>query len=675
MPPYSYRTRVVGRSATPTSEHAKVNTIAGTSLDIGDADDATHSTITSSGEQEVGWSDESSNVDRRRAVHYLPLPVDIRRGARVISAVYAKHVIGSTWLSNLIDGGSVTVEGYAIRRTLSSSLAGLTWANYTTGQAWARLGIKLGVGPDVDPTPFITFSWDQDDHDAAPSASDPVIKLLAMRAEIQRLLDFDEPLQFVLVETWDNTGVGDLTATHKVIKMNQPSGSPSTIHDYLTVGYRNPIEIYGMLSGQPNQGDLKDVASASIDQHLFLGTPPLGAASVATPYAGRNETTSTQPAVSIITDRAQVGSVSETVAGSGHMRWLEVFDTATGQGTPACTLRLTFSAATTCAASIRLDGATAFVTTGLAGHTGIDITSDALITYNGDDAFQLRADAFTGTFANLDVVEVEIRADAHSSAAPLASLDDVRLAPHDVGDRTTALTTSPRVASRMRTVQLYRHDSAVIANSGDATGAIGNVTDGAHTGTHLKLPYTGWFTADDYCTLATATAHDEPETGPVRRVVHSRIKTIYAMDHATYPGQILLYDTVATPGDFDGNSLFTTGVWLGKLEVSNQAFLASTASTLSPTIHLDATPTRTSGTITLFDLLTGTKEQRVIDEVVGTAVTLTASPSYAYPTGSLVWFEDETTSWVPFFAWAEPPVSTARGRKLGYVAGVSWAIT
>ena len=116
-------------------------------------------------------------------------------------------------------------------------------------------------------------------------------------------------------------------------------------------------------------------------------------------------------------------------------------------------------------------------------------------------------------------------------------------------------------------------------------------------------------------------------------------------------------------------------MWLGTLEIPNQMFLAQTASTSSTNIVVASTPARTSGTITLLDLASGTTENRTIASVLGTTVTLTAAPSYAYPAGSLIFFDDETYSYSPFWAWAEPPTSATRGHKLGYVTVLSYAVT
>jgi hypothetical protein len=676
---YSARTRTIGQSELPTAELARVNAIVGRSLAKGDAADASEATITGTNPMFVGWRFDSA-VSRFYPVLYLPLPADIRRNARVIRATLYLMIVGSAWLSDIVpeDTDDTSVDVWAIRRTLSSSLTGLTAQNYTTGSAWDEYMIRLGVGSDVDPEPVASFAWTQDDHDANPSTASPLTKQLEMRAELEWLLATDEPLQLAFTHNWANTGVTSTLSTSKTITLQHPLADGDGLHTYLRLLYRNPIELYGSTAdAKPDQTKLLDVASASYLQHIFAGTPPRGAASAITRFFVRNEISSSQRAVVLITARARIGSVKQVTTGStGRLRYPRVFDAATGEGTPSGTWRFTLATATTANITFRPDGSDTFANTNVSPHTGVDITTDLTITYATLDALSIPAAAWTGTFAAADVVEFDTVADLHTTERPLTALEDFRFAPHAVGVRGTALSTSPRVGSRMRATQLYGHDASVIANTGGETGVIGNVSgDGANDGTHIKVPDTSLFTEDDYATLANYISHDEPEVSPTRRLEHCRIKTVYAMDDAEYPGQLGLYETIATPNDFDANAIFTTGVWAGTLEAGNQFYLATTASTASNQITLDTEPTRTSGTMTLLDLATGTKENRVISDVDGAVVTFTLAPSYAYPAGSAVFFEDETSVYVPWYAWAEPALDAERGRKQGYLSAASWTIT
>jgi hypothetical protein len=672
----------VGRDETPTTEHMDGVTIRGLALAKSDATTTNGTTLTSADEQYVGWV-ISTSVMRAEPFIYLQLPARLKRGMRVVAASLVLKITDSFWTSTntVPTDGTNVVDVYAVRRGLSSSLAGVTWAEWSAGNAWDEPGIKFGVGSDVDASPIASFTWTQADDDAGPSLVAPATKTLDIRDEMQRLLNFDEPLQLVLKARWSKTGVpGTGSASDfRALEISNPAGNPDKEHSYLSVLGRNPIETYGATpSHKPDQTNLKDIGVTSLEQHLYLGTPPKGGASGPVEFHARNEIESSQPAVLVLAAKTHVGSVNqEGVAGTGRLRYVRGFQTATGEQTPTGSWRFTFTSATEGDLEFRGEADADYSDTLVSPNTLIDTTIDQTIAYDSLDALTIPAAAWSGTFVAGDVLEWETFGDRHTTVTPLSTLDAVRLAPHAAGDRTTADTGEARRASRAVAAQLYRHDTSTIANAGGATGVIGNVTDGANTGTHVKVPDTSIFVAGDLATLATYTAHSETDdTFPTTmRVEHVTIKTVYAMDHATYPGQIGLEETLASPTQFDSSSILTTGVWLGKLEVPNQMFLGQTASTASTNIVVASTPPRTSGTITLLDLTTGTTEQRTIASALGTTLTLTAAPSYAYPTGSLVFFEDEENSYSPFWAWAEPATTESRGHKLGYLTCLSYAVT
>jgi hypothetical protein len=683
---HTARTLEIGRGETPTDEHMDGVTISGLALEKGDSSTTAGTTLTDPDAQGVGWI-ISTQIRRAEALIYFALPARLKRGARVIAAWLHLKVTGSAWTSTntVPTDGTAVVDGYAIRRPLSPTLAGVSWANWATGQPWDQPGVKFGPGSDVDAAPIVSFTWAQADHDAGPSLVAPATKTLDIRGELQRLLYFDEPLQLILRGRWSKTGIpgSGSGSDQKFLEISNPAGNPDNHHTWLEALIRNPIEIYGATPDhKPDQTNLKDLTITSLEQHLYFGTPPKGGASGPVEFHARNEIEASQPAVLILPAKTHVMSVDQSgVAGTGRLRYPRGFQTATGQQTPSGRWRFTFTSATEGDLEFRGEADADFSDTLVSPNTLIDITIDQTIQYDSLDALTILADAWSGTFVAGDVLEWETLGDQHTTATPLSTLAAVRLAPHVAGDRTVADTSEARVAEAGAACQLYRHDTSEIQNSGGQTGVIANVTDGAHSGTHIKVPDTLIFQAGAKGTLATFAAHSETDgTSPATmRVEHVTIKNSYAMDDPTYGGHIGFEETLANPNQFDGLSIFTTGLWLGKLEVPNQMFLAQTASTASANIVVTSPPPRTSGTLTLLDLTTGTSERRTVNTsgsgVVGTTIPLTAAPSFSFPAGSLVFWEDEELSSSPFFAWAEPPTSGIdRGHALGFLTAFSYMV-
>ena len=537
---YTAREFEIGRDETPVEELIDGVTIRGLAIPKGDATTTNGTTETDPDSQFVGWV-ISTGIYRAQPIMRLQLPARIKRGMRVIAAYLHLAITDSHWTSTntVPTDGTAVVDVYAVRRDLSSTFTGITWANWSTGNAWDEPGVKFGAGSDVDASPIASFTWSQAEDDAGPSLTAPTIKPIDIRDEMQRLLNFDEPLQLILKARWTKTGIpgAGSASDQKVLEISNPAGNPDQIHTYIEIQGRNPIEVYGATpTHRPDQTNLKDVLVTSLEQHLYLGTPPKGAASGPVEFHARNEIESSQRAVVLLAAKTLVGSVDQAgVAGSGRLRYVRGFDTATGQQTPTGRWRATFTSATLFGLEFKGEADADFSTTDVLPNAAIDITADNTIDYDSLDALSIPAAAWSGTFASGDVVEWETFGDRHTAATPLSTLDSVRLAPHAAGDRTTADTGEARVASNAVACQLYRHDTSKIANSGGQTGVIATVTDGANSGTHIKVPDTSIFNAGDLATIATYIAHEETDDTltSTMRVEHVQIKTVYAMDHAT----------------------------------------------------------------------------------------------------------------------------------------------
>lgn len=676
---YIYRTVAIGQGSTPTADLFKVNTIRGRALAKGDATDSTAiATNTASNTQLVGWNNVTQ---RERAEPIMLLPYTsvatyVPRNARILGATLHLYNVGRTITGGIVPGsGTNYIEVWPVRRTLHASLTGLTWVNYSTGNAWAQLGILFGTGADSDSAYLDRFEYTQANYDSAPtSGATAVIFDVDITGEIQRVVDFGDPLQLALRARWADPGSG----SNSFVNFSQPSGDASNPHTYLTVNFRRPREFYqAAADGTLDQTEMLDAASESLLQHLWLGAVAKGSSSGFEKFYLRNEMTSTQPATVVVSGRAAVGSIDNSgVVGTGRLQCVRVFDNVAGvSATPTGIVRLEFTSATLFDLYFTPDstGVEAVV------DTGLDKTTDETVQYSSDDAWFFPSTTnggWTGTHASGDEITFECRSDLHTAAYPVANLDDYYLAPHANNDRTTANSSVKRSAANAFACQLNHNDTRTIANSaGSVTGVIGNVTDGAHSGTHIKVPDPTIFTADGYATLATYNATGDPANpGSGERIEHVQIKTVYSLAHATYPGQILLYEDLATITDFDTSSVFTSGLWLGALEAPDQQTLSAAASVASPVISLSAPLVATSGVLTLLDITTGTSEERTIASVRGTTVTLTAVPSYAYPRGSLVYFADETESNTPFFCQTVVPASATKGRKRAFVTSESWAV-
>lgn len=672
---YIYRTVNIGQGATPTADLMLVNTIRGTALVKGDTQDSIAiSTTTTDTTQYCGWILVTAK-ERCEPVMLLAatsLQTYVPRNARVLSATMQLHLKGKLFNDGATPGsGTNFVQVWPVRRTLGATLTGLTWVNYFTASTWAEYGVLFGTGADSDSSYLDRFEFTQADYDAGFSTN--IVKEVVITSEIQRAMDFGDPLALVLRAEWAKP-VGNSA----YLLLSQPTNDAADPHTYLVVNFRRPREFYQAgADGTLDQTEMLDATSESLNQHLWLGAVAKGSSSGYEKFYLRNEMTTSQPACVIVSGRTAIGSIDNSdVVGDGCLQCVRGFDYVAGvSATPTGIVRLVFTSATLFDVYFTPDstGVEAVVT------TGNDITTDETVQYASDDAWFFPSTTnggWTGTFAAADEVVFECRADLHTTTYPKSNLDDFYLAPHEDNDRTTANSTVKRSAANAFACQLNHNDTRTIANAtGAPTGVIGDVTDGAHSGTHIKVPDPTIFVADGYATLATYNSLGDPAVpGSGERVEHVQIKTVYDIDDATYPGQIGLYEDLATVSDFDATSVFTSGIWIGTLDAPDQQTLSSDASVASPVISLSAALVATSGTLTLLDITTGTTEERTIDNVSGTTVVLTAVPSYAYPRGSLVYFATETASNRPFFCQTVVPAAAAKGRKRAFVTSESWAV-
>lgn len=672
---YIYRSVNIGQSATPTADLMKMNTLRGLALAKGDpTDNIAQATNTTNTTQHVGWFNLTPVV-RCEPISILPhssLVTYIPPNARILSATLKLKLIGRLMPGSVVPGsGTNFVQVWPVRRVLDASLTGLTWVNWYTASAWAEYGILFGTGADSDSTYLDRFEITQADYDAAPSAGNPVVKDVDLTTELQRVIDFTEPLQLAFKAEWAQP-----TATSSYFTLSQPSGDAANPHSYIEVAYRRPREFYqAAADGTLDQTEMLDATSESLNQHLWLGAVAKGSASSYEKFYLRNEMSSSQPAVTIVSGRATIGSIDNSgVVGSGRVLCIRVYDNVAGvSATPTGVHRLVFTSATLYDHKFTPDGSTTESTVS----TGNDITTDEVLQYSALNALSIKSVAnggAVGTFAAADVVTFETRGDLHTTTAPKANLDDYYLAPHSNSDRESANSAVKRSAANAFACQLNLNDTRVVANSGGSSNVCVTVTDGS-TYTHIKVPDPMIFAVDGYATLATYNSLGDPGTpGSSQRVATVQIKAVYDINDATYPGQIRLYETLSTPSDFGTTAVFTTGIWIGTLSEPDQQTLSADASTASPVISLTAALTATSGVLTLLDITTGTNEQRTIASVLGSTVTLTAVPSYSYPRGSLVFFAAETASNRPFYCQTTVPAAATKGRKRAYVTSESWAV-
>lgn len=681
---FPYRTTTIGAGSTPASELILANSIQGKALTKGWPTDSTAATVTTNVGQAVGHQTLGSG--QLETVYYLAMPSRIKRGSRVISTTLRVKVIGSTFTANTVPGSVVTCKVWAIRRTLTASgtnLTGLTWANWFTASPWDELGVKLGIGNDVDPVEIGSFQWTQADHDAVPGIAVPIEKTVSLRAEFQFLLDTGAALQLLFTPGW---AIPSGSNTQALITLSQPAGTASNPHSSIDFAWRQALEYYDSdASGNRDPLHMLAAESVGIDQHFWLGTPPRGAQSVVEKFFLHNELRQAQVACVTHSGRTQVGPVDHSgVVGSGWLRTARGYDTATGQVNRTATWKVTMTSATAYGITYQDEGTTGFISTGITSPTGRSINTDEVFAMSGNNVLSIPSAAsgnWGGTIASGDVFTFDMRADMSDAGHPLSSLDDVRLVPHTIGNRSSADAAKARSARAATTQQAFRRDTSNFSGGVDDAGAAhsypGVIARVDHSGTkriHIKVSDPSQFVVDQWVTVANVNATDD--TTAAGRVLHGHVLTVYALNDATWPGQIALYEDGTTlQTDFpDTGTIVCSGIWHGDLSPPAEGYLAAPTSTSSTRISLDAPLTRSTGTVTILDLATAATVDRVIDRLEGNDVILTLPPNAIYPVGAQVFFRDDISAECPLFLYAAPGITAVIARKEGYLAGASFAI-
>lgn len=678
---FPYRSSTMGQGSTPTNEHALVRTPNGRALAKGWPDDFSGTTQSAATNQYCGYRLGFSGL--YEPVLYWKVPeTRIRRGSRVLGWTMMCAIEASVFASNVVPNGSIAIKLWAIRRTLAAGLSGLTWSNYIAGggNTWDELGVRFGIGNDTDAVELATITWTQADHNLTPLAGSPVYKAVELREEAQFLLNHNLPWQLIFQPTWTKPASGD-----SYLLISTPADAPNVQHTYWIAKTREGLE-YFMLSGSRlDRLHMLAADAASKDQHMYLGTPSRGASSQTYVWGLANEKDDSQVAVCTISDAmTQVGPVNrQGVAGSGWMRCVRPFDTASGQTNRTCTLKITFTSSTAYVLSYQDEGASGFVTTGLtdAGVGAIGTTKTFQISGANFVTIHSTTDGnFGGTFAADDVLTIEMRADGSDSGHPAASLDDVWLAPHLLDSRLEADSVKARPARWATVQQAFRYDTSNIEDAVDDTdspvaapGVIARVDHGDGIRIHVKVSDPQRFRDNQWVTIAHYNAKDV--TGLSGRVLHGHIKTRYALDHATWPGQIELFeDDTDLVTDFPNEAtVVCSGVWHGELFAPARGYLAAPTSTSSNRLSLTKALPREEGTLRITNTLTGDSELLTINHLESTDVVLNSNPSRIYPVDSEITFDDDDENWNPIHVFATPGASAEIKRKQGFVAAISFA--
>lgn len=687
---YTTRTLDYGRGQAG-NDLGSMNGFIGRAIVKGYAADSDDATSPTTGTHQCGYTDFYGTEDRYAVVlvgwQYLYMAAKLPRNAKVLFAnlvaTVRDAVFGSSTVPSSVTIGGVTgvpFEVWAIRRRLTfnaGNFTGQSNVNYFTATPWVERGIKFGIGADTDGTYLDRFVFTQADHDGVVGFAGRVDKRASIRAELQRALD--EGQDMILAIRSGNAKPSSLLDQYVVIADPRTS-SGNAQHTYFEVGYRYAREFYAEGSdGRYDPTKMLDATSEGLAQQIYAGTPARGSITSPIKTFVRGEITNQQLAVVVHAGTVRVGSIRHSVVGSGRCRTVRAYTVAAGQGTISGEWEFAFTSATLYDVYVTPEGGARTLVA-----SGKSTASDQTITYTSLNMLMLKSSGngnWSGTFASGDKVFVEIAADLHSTTAPLSSLDSFEIMPHGSGDRTTADTLQSRVASRGRTCQLCGSDTRAIANStGPVTGVIAVVTDSG-TWTHIKVPDPTIFTAGDLATLAEYGA--ATDDGGAGRVEHVTISAVYDIGHATYPGQVRLAETITTPTDFDDTSIFTSAVWIGKLDPPTEQHLQEAASTSSDILTLTADIGITTGVLVILDL-TATDEDAAFEErtirdpatvsLAANQVQLTANPSRAWPAGALVYARDDDASNVPFFVRAAPPIDASKGKKLGYVVADAWAL-
>lgn len=687
---YTARTLDFGRGQAG-NDLATTNGVNGaTAIVKGYTADGDGTVSVTTGQHQAGYSINSPYAYYFTVIgwQYLYMAAKLPRNAKVLYAnlihtLSSASTVGSTVPALATEGGltGAPIEVWAIRRRMTFSggnFTGFTNTNYFTATPWQEKGIKFGIGSDTDAAYLGRYIFTQADYDYLSPGNQRLDKRASIREELQRALDEGQDMILAIRGGWSKPSTS--AAALAVISVDSRFQSGNNQHCYFEVGYRYAREFYAEgADGRYDPTKLLDATSEGLAQQIYAGTPARGSITSPIKTFVRGEITNQQLAVVVHAGTVRVGSIRHVVVGSGRCRTVRAYPVATGQGTISGEWEFAFTSATLYDVYVTPEGGARTLVA-----TGKSTASDETISYTSLTMLMLKSAAngnWSGTFASGDKVFVEIAADLHSTSAPLSSLDSFEIMPHTAGDRSSADTLQSRVASRGRTCQLCGSDTRAIANStGPVTGVIAVVTDSG-TWTHIKVPDPMIFTVGDLATLAEYGAADDD--GGAGRVEHVTIEAVYDINDATYPGQVRLAETITSPTDFDDTSIFTSAVWVGKLDPPTEKHLQSAASTSSDILTLTGDIGITTGVVVILDL-TATEEDAAFEErtirnpptvsLAANQIQLTANPSRAWPAGALVYARDDDASNVPFYVRAAPPIDATKGKKLGYVVADAWAL-
>jgi hypothetical protein len=604
------------------------------------------------------------NSERYHGILRFPTPSTQPRNVKVVSA---KIKLGISGFLNISPSYAFNV--YLLRRRLDPAFAGLTFANWTTGQAWQDYGARIG-GLDTRATPLVTHALTTDEMDGNDAGAISITNMLVIdvpipATEMESILDNEEEVAIVIMPTW-------AAGADRYITLMDPSHSDHNARakTYLELKYLNNREARPRGSaGGPDQAIVLDINELDLDRRISLGSVQRGTQGTAKQYFLQNERESVQQHVAVVSPKALAGSVDSSGAASGAV----LNGVIPNEDTPGGTYRFTMTSATLCDVDFLATNASAWVSLG----TGYDITTnmsveDETATFEVLEVPRKHADSvnWLGTPATDDVFQVDVRASLATTDYPLSTLDNVYVAPPaawtGAGRDTAYLSKKRRPGGQWQLI----YNTEVFANADDvgASGAVQDVTD-AGSWTHIKVPDPTQFSAttgqpNNLCTLVTS----DDETRAEVTVV-----AVYGVEHATYPGQIRIA-RLANSEDFnDRNAWITGGIAIGSLDPAVRALLATAASTTSNGITTDTALYNSDnsiveeGTLTIFDPTAEDGEavsHTTTFTSTGTNHTLTDRPDRAYPAGSLVTVETESAA-APFFVVAAPELTTLKGKKQG----------
>jgi hypothetical protein len=642
------------------TDEAAAAQLLGRSLARGDSVNNHTSTTTGGATFRVGRL--TTNSERYHGILRFPTPSTQPRNVKVVQATIK---LGISNFTNITAGSVFNV--YLLRRQLDPAFAGLTFANWSTGNAWQDYGARIG-GLDTKLAPLKAYTITADDIAAGYSITSMLmVDVPIPAAEMEEILDADEEVGIVIMPTWT-------AGADRYITLMDPSHSDHNARSktYLELKYLNNREARPRgAAGGADQAIVLDINDLDLERRISLGSVQRGTQGTPKQYFLQNERESVQLHVAVVSPKALAGSVDSSGAASGAvLNGVVPFETSDDG-----TYKLTMTSGTLADVEFLATNSDSWVTLG----TGKDITTNLTIRDAGDDYDVLyipRKNAasvnWLGTPATGDVFQVDVRASRATTDYPLSTLDNVYVAPPSAwtgaGRDTADLSKKRRPGGAWQLI----YNSQVFANADDvgASGAVQDVTDSG-SWTHIKVPDPTQFSAttgaaNNVCTLVTS---DDEER------VEVTVVAVYTVEHATYPGQIRVARVTDSDRFNDRNAWITGGIAIGSLDPAVRALLATATSTTSSSIVTDTAFYNADnsiveeGTLTIFDPDADVDAGEEVSQTTtftsgGTTHTLTDLPDRSFPAGSLVTVETESAS-APFFVVAAPELTTTRGRKLG----------